>query len=128
GSSDSDVILWKFSTGEIMQRLYKAHRESVLNVRFDKRILVTCSKDRSIKIFNRRPLRYGDDGYPRSEVVNQVPINVKNYGYEPNLADELPVIEPYTMIGALYGHNAAVNAVQICGKEIVSASGDKAIK
>lgn len=128
GSSDSDVILWKFSTGEIMQRLYKAHRESVLNVRFDKRILVTCSKDRSIKIFNRRPLRYGDDGYPQSEVVNQVPVNVKNYGYEPNLADELPVIEPYTMIGALYGHNAAVNAVQICGREIVSASGDKAIK
>lgn len=127
GSSDSDVILWRFSTGKIIQRLHEAHRESVLNVRFDKRILVTCSKDRSIKIYNRRPLRYGDMGYPESQVVHAVPINVKGYG-EPSLADELPVIAPYTMIGALHGHNAAVNAVQICGGEIVSASGDKAIK
>lgn len=128
GSSDSDVILWKFSTGKLIQRLQKAHRESVLNVKFDKRILVTCSKDKTIKIFNRRPLRYGDVGYPQSEFVNPVPIKMKNYGYQPNLADELPVIAPYTMIGALQGHNAAVNAVQICGDEVVSASGDKAIK
>ncbi|PKS13056.1 hypothetical protein jhhlp_000397 [Lomentospora prolificans] len=128
GSSDSDVILWRFSTGKLIQRLHKAHRESVLNVKFDKRILVTCSKDKTIKIFNRRPLRYGDVGYPQSEFVNPVPLKVKNYGYEPNLADELPVIAPYTMIGALQGHNAAVNAVQICGDEVVSASGDKAIK
>ncbi|SPO05273.1 related to F-box/WD-repeat protein [Cephalotrichum gorgonifer] len=127
GSSDSDVILWKFSTGKIIQRLYNAHRESVLNVKFDKRILVTCSKDRTVKIFNRRPLRYGDLGYPE-EKVNPVPIHLKGYGYEPNLAHELPVIEPYTMIGTLYGHGAAVNAVQICGREVVSASGDKAIK
>ena len=126
GSSDSDVILWRFSTGKIIQRLHEAHHESVLNIKFDKRILVTCSKDKSIKIFNRRPLRYGDLGYPES-LVNPVPINVKNYG-EPNLADELPVVQPYTLIGALIGHNAAVNAVQIHNRDVVSASGDKAIK
>lgn len=127
GSSDSDVIIWKFSTGKIIQRLHEAHQESVLNVRFDKRILVTCSKDRSVKIYNRRPLRYGDMGYPESQLVHPVPVNVKGYG-EPNLANELPVVEPFTLIGALYGHNAAVNAVQIWGNQIVSASGDKAIK
>jgi F-box and WD-40 domain protein 1/11 len=127
GSSDSDVILWRFSTGEVMQRLRDAHRESVLNVKFDKRILVTCSKDKTIKVFNRHPLRYGDMGYPSKE-VDPVPRVVKKYGYDFSPRDQLPVIPPYTMIGVLEGHGAAVNAVQIHNREVVSASGDRHIK
>lgn len=121
GSSDSDVIIWKFSTGEIIQRLTHAHRESVLNVKFDKRILATCSKDRTIKIFNRRQMQKGDPGY-----VNPVPINVKKYDYNDPL--DQPIIPPFTMIGVLEGHSAAVNAVQIVDNEVVSASGDRQIK
>lgn len=125
GSSDSDVIVWRFSTGEIIQRLTHAHRESVLNVKFDKRILATCSKDRTIKIFNRRALKAGDAGYG---MVNPVPTTVKRYGYETSPLDQLPIIPPFTMIGVLEGHSAAVNAVQIVDNEIVSASGDRQIK
>jgi len=125
GSSDSDVILWRFSTGQIIQRLNQAHKESVLNVKFDKHILVTCSKDKTIKIFNRRELRPGDLGY--GEVaVNPVPTTLKNYGYDG--LDQLPLRPPYTLIGSLEGHSAAVNAVQICGREVVSASGDRNLK
>ncbi|KAH7040190.1 uncharacterized protein B0I36DRAFT_259412 [Microdochium trichocladiopsis] len=127
GSSDSDVILWRFSTGQIIQRLRRAHQESVLNVKFDKRILVTCSKDRTIKIFNRVPLRAGDVGYGDINTVSPVPINLKDYGYDDPLS-QLPIKPPYTMIGCLEGHGAAVNAVQICNNEIVSASGDRHIK
>lgn len=129
GSSDSDVILWKFSTGEIMQRLQKAHKESVLNVKFDKRILVTCSKDKSIKIFNRVALRPGDVGYgDLPPGVTPVPIHLRNYGFSDSPLDQLAIKPPYTMIACLEGHGAAVNAVQICGSEIVSASGDRHIK
>ncbi|KAL2133978.1 hypothetical protein VTI74DRAFT_1281 [Chaetomium olivicolor] len=126
GSSDSDVIIWRFSTGKDLQILRHAHRESVLNVKFDKRILVTCSKDKTIRVFNRRPLRHGDLGYP--EEVDPVP-RVINYGYDiPMSPDALPVIPAWTMIGSLEGHNAAVNAVQIHDREVVSASGDRHIK
>lgn len=129
GSSDSDVIIWKFSTGEKLQVLDKAHSESVLNVKFDKRILVTCSKDKSIKIFNRRPLRAGDLGYGNiDDIVGSVPINLKNYGYDETLLAQLPIKPAFTQIGRLEGHGAAVNAVQIHGNEIVSASGDRHIK
>ncbi|KAI2642232.1 WD40 repeat-like protein [Xylaria nigripes] len=128
GSSDSDVILWRFSTGEILKRLQKAHRESVLNVKFDKRILVTCSKDKTIKIFNRRPLRPGDLGYDVSQVVSPVPINLRNYGYDDSPLDQLAIKPPYSMIACLEGHGAAVNAVEICANEIVSASGDRHIR
>ncbi|OAA45575.1 F-box/WD-40 repeat-containing protein [Metarhizium rileyi] len=129
GSSDSNVFIWKFSTGELVQQITKAHRESVLNVRFDKRILVTSSKDKTIKIFNRRPLRFGDLGYGTSELAfSVVGKTVKRYGYEPDLAEELPVKEPYTMIGRLEGHGAAVNAIQVRDRTIVSVSGDRHIK
>ncbi|KHN94367.1 F-box/WD-40 repeat-containing protein [Metarhizium album ARSEF 1941] len=129
GSSDSNVFIWKFSTGELIQQITKAHRESVLNVRFDKRILVTSSKDKTIKIFNRRPLRFGDLGYGSSELAfSAVGKTIKPYGYEPDLAQELPVKEPYTMIGRLEGHGAAVNAIQVRGRTIVSVSGDRHIK
>ncbi|TDZ40383.1 F-box/WD repeat-containing protein lin-23 [Colletotrichum spinosum] len=127
GSSDSNVILWRFSTGQIIQVLKHAHSESVLNVKFDKRILVTCSKDKSIKIFNRKPLKYGDPGYGDAEIVYSAPAHLRDYGYI-NPRDELPVKPPYTIIGSLDGHGAAVNAVQICKNEVVSASGDRNIK
>lgn len=123
GSSDSDVIIWKFSTGEIIQRLTHAHRESVLNVKFDKRILATCSKDRTIKIFNRRNLKAGDPGY-----VNPVAINLRRYGHDASPLDQQQILPPFTMIGVLEGHSAAVNAVQIVDNEVVSASGDRQIK
>lgn len=123
GSSDSDVIIWRFSTGEIIQRLTHAHRESVLNVKFDKRILATCSKDRTIKIFNRRPMKAGEPGY-----VYPVPTTLKKYGYDASPLDQQPTLPPFTMIGVLEGHSAAVNAVQIVDNEVVSASGDRHIK
>ncbi|CAF3616335.1 hypothetical protein SNK03_003915 [Fusarium graminearum] len=128
GSSDSNVFIWKFSTGELVQRLTRAHHESVLNVRFDKRILVTSSKDKTIKIFNRRPLKHGDLGYGGSDIVGPVPTNLRRYGYEPDLAQELPVKPPFTMIGRLDGHSAAVNAIQVRDRTIVSVSGDRHIK
>jgi F-box and WD-40 domain protein 1/11 len=129
GSSDSNVFIWRFSTGELVQKITKAHRESVLNVRFDKRVLVTSSKDKTIKIFNRKPLRFGELGYSSSELAfNAAGQTVKRYGYEPDLAQELPVKEPYTLIGRLEGHGAAVNAIQVRDRTIVSVSGDRHIK
>ena len=129
GSSDATVILWRFSTGEIIKRLRHAHRESVLNVRFDKRVLVTCSKDKTIKIFNLRELRSGDPGYPSAlQGTNPVSKQLNNYGFNVAPSAGLPVVPPLTIIGVLEGHGAAVNAVQIYGNEIVSASGDRTVK
>jgi F-box and WD-40 domain protein 1/11 len=97
-------------------------------VRFDKRILVTSSKDKTIKIFNRHPLRHGDVGYGGNDIVGAVPINLRKYGYELDLAKELPVRPAFSMIGRLDGHSAAVNAIQVRGQTIVSVSGDRHIK
>lgn len=121
GSSDATVILWRFSTGKVIQRLKTAHRESVLNVKFDKRVLVTCSKDKTIKVFNRQPLS-------GNVVTNTASFQIPSPGFGSNPSADTCILQPYTHIRTLQGHGAAVNAVQILGDEVVSASGDRTVK
>lgn len=163
GSSDASVIVWRFSTGERLQVIKKAHDESVLNLRFSKKWLVTCSKDKLIKIWNRVPLETQDPEYPwNSKLVfgpNRAPQNHPHHpNYQPTWQVEDPqtngglnlqnpfsqnatqfssrqtrrvqpkTIPVYTACNALQGHVAAVNAIQLIGNEIVSASGDRVIK
>jgi len=49
-------------------------------------------------------------------------------GYEPELARELPIKPPFSMIGRLEGHGAAVNSIAIRGRQVVSVSGDRHVK
>ncbi|KAF7961226.1 hypothetical protein EAE96_000892 [Botrytis aclada] len=121
GSSDATVIIWRFSTGKVIQRLTSAHRESVLNVKFDKNVLVTCSKDKTIKVFNRRSIT------EQSLKHDTASIQIQNLGFENNPVG-WRIIPPYTNISKLKGHGAAVNAVQVLGDEVVSASGDRTVK
>lgn len=119
GGSDNYVIVWKFSTGEIIKKLTSAHTESVLNLRFDDRYLVTCSKDKTIRIWNRR------------EISNQDPIIPTRVV---NVFANMDTLPPFTLLDTLGAnladprHLAAVNAVQIHGDVIVSASGDRTVK
>lgn len=137
GSSDSSVIIWRFSTGQKLAEIPSAHEESVLNLRFDRRYLVTCSKDRRIKIWNRHQLTATDPDYPKikRESTARVPTYVINtQEMEPSLLEArmangiVRALKPYTLLLTLEGHGAAVNAIQINGDLIVSASGDRLIK
>ncbi|CEN59479.1 Putative F-box and WD domain protein [Aspergillus calidoustus] len=137
GSSDKSVIVWRFSTGEKIHEIVPAHDDSVLNLRFDSRYLVTCSKDKLIKVWNRRHLSPLDEAYPN--VSHGVGVT-----YPPYIIDTSeipsPVLEaeiaknhirtlaPYSLLMALAGHTAAVNAIQLNNDEIVSASGDRMIR
>lgn len=131
GGSDCHVILWRFSTGEMILKMERAHNESVLNLRFDDRFLITCSKDKTIKVWNRTALLPTDDAYPHrgSSQFAKFPsyiLNVDNL-----MESELHRIKPlkeYSLLMMLEGHNAAVNAIQILDSQIVSASGDRTVK
>lgn len=137
GSSDKAVILWKFSTGKKIHQITNAHSDSVLNLKFDHRYLVTCSKDRTVKVWNRRELLPTDDVYPRickgggasypSYIIdlNEIPPNVLEAGIANG---HLKALEPYSLLMTVEGHGAAVNAMQLHGDEIVTASGDRMIK
>ncbi|EXJ81858.1 hypothetical protein A1O1_07923 [Capronia coronata CBS 617.96] len=137
GSSDASVIVWRFSTGQKIHEIPSAHEESVLNLRFDKRYLITCSKDRRIKIWNRRPLTAADRDYPKisRDSTARVPSYIVDTNdIEPSLLEAriangaIRALKPYMLLLTLVGHSAAVNAIQIHGDLIVSASGDRLIK
>ncbi|KAG8530921.1 uncharacterized protein KY384_004278 [Bacidia gigantensis] len=137
GSSDTNVILWRFSTGTVLKKIVKAHEESVLNLRFDHRFLVTCSKDKTIKIWNRHELRPGDPDYPVKGVADggacpAYIIDAQNVGtsirYQPSTPEHLTVLEPYMHLMTLNLHGAAVNAIQIYKDQLVSASGDRHLR
>jgi WD40 repeat protein len=137
GSSDASVIIWRFSTGQKIHEIPSAHEESVLNLRFDRRYLVTCSKDRRIKIWNRNHLVATDKDYPELKQASlaKVPSYIVNTSeMEPSLLEarmangQIRALKPYMLLLTLEGHNAAVNAIQINGDLIVSASGDRHIK
>jgi F-box and WD-40 domain protein 1/11 len=160
GSSDANVIVWRFSTGEKLQTITQAHEESVLNLRFSKKWLVTCSKDKLIKIWNRQPLETTDADYPWNSKVlfgpqGAPPNHPHHPQYQPTWSIQDPsgssglglqnpytnyspfrgkvnvmpkALPAYTAVQSLKGHVAAVNAIQLKGGEIVSASGDRVIK
>ena len=137
GSSDTGVIIWRFSTGQKTHEIPRAHRESVLNLRFDSRYLVTCSKDRMIKVWNRHELTARDPDYPKINPKSQAKMPsyiVDTSSMSPSVLEarianrQIKTLQPYTLLMILDGHTAAVNAIQIDKDQIVSASGDRHIK
>ncbi|KAI4242492.1 MAG: hypothetical protein LQ352_007229, partial [Teloschistes flavicans] len=135
GSSDTDVILWQFSTGKLIQKIAHAHDESVLNLKFDSRYLVTCSKDKTIKIWNRHEMRPGDRDYPIKGIEGggtcpAYILDLREMGSALEIerlltAEEKAPLPPYSSIMTLESHNAAVNAIHIYEDQLVSASGDR---
>jgi len=134
GSSDSSVIIWKFSTGQKLQVINSAHEESVLNLRFDHRYLVTCSKDKKIKVWNRQSLLPTDADYPRvrESAHCKVPHHMLDLSgmdismIETRIANGVyKALRPFTHLMTIEAHTAAVNAIQIHNDLIVSASGDR---
>ncbi|RMX74108.1 hypothetical protein D0869_12931 [Hortaea werneckii] len=126
GGSDALVIIWQFSTGKIQHIMRHTaetphpHSESVLNLRFDDRYLVTCSKDKTIKVWNRRALSTTDPLVPTHAFEWLDPTH--NFNSAGNMVRE------WSMMARFEGHQAAVNAVMIHGDTIISASGDRQIK
>jgi len=85
GSSDHSIIVWDVKNDYTPIRRLQHHQAGVLDVRFDEKHIVSCSKDTSICLWDRRT---GE------------------------------------LLRTLTGHRGPVNAVQLRGNLIVSASGD----
>jgi F-box and WD-40 domain protein 1/11 len=131
GGGDCSVILWKFSTGKLLRKIENAHAESVLNLRFDARHLITCSKDRTIKIWNRHSLLPTDEDYPVRGTSSSArwPAHIIDVTEEvARHTLNLQRLPEYSLLMTLTGHTAAVNAIQVLDGQIVSASGDRHIK
>jgi len=111
GGTDGSVIIWRFSTGEAIKTISRAHHETVLCLHFDHRYLVTGGKDGKIKLWNRQPLDAGHTDVPQFAIA---PAEGDRY-------------QEYSLLASFDGHDAAVNAVKLKDSILVSGSGDRSI-
>ncbi|KAL5511332.1 hypothetical protein ACEPAH_4548 [Sanghuangporus vaninii] len=96
--SDLRVCLWDLRDGSLVKTITD-HHDSILCVRFDAKHLVSCSKDRTVRLYHFR-------NTTSAKQQQQSPLSE----------------------GVILGtHRAAVNAVALSGPLVVSASGDKSM-
>ena len=96
--SDFSVCLWDLRSGLLVQTI-SDHLDSVLCVRFDAKHLVSCSKDRTVRLYKFK-----------------------------NASSSSMIRRPLSEGIILGTHRAAVNAVALSGSLVVSASGDKSMR
>jgi WD40 repeat protein len=53
GGADKNLMIWKFPAGDVLQIIENAHEETVLNLQLGSKYIVTCSKDKTIKLWDR---------------------------------------------------------------------------
>ncbi|KAM0708936.1 hypothetical protein Q7P35_002972 [Cladosporium inversicolor] len=111
GDTNGNVMIWRFSAGELIKTLTRAHKGTVLSLHFDSKYLVTGGKDKKIKLWNRRPMNVDDTDIPHLAV-------------KPTESDQY---QEYSFLATFDGHDAAVNSVRLRGDVMVSVSGDRSI-
>jgi len=103
GGSKGELISWRFSTARIISNVAKAHRDAIAGLKFDQSFLVTASRDMTIKIW-------------------ELPTLCTNPATTEILASS---VKPFN---TLTGHLGPVNAIDLSGDTIVSASADGVVK
>jgi F-box and WD-40 domain protein 1/11 len=102
---DCHIIMWQFSTGKGLRIHRNAHASWVLCLQFDGRYLVTGSKDKTVKLWDRKSIGIAQP----DRITTDAQLGL-------------------SLLATLSGHTAAVNAVAIRGDRIVSAAGDGSIR
>jgi F-box and WD-40 domain protein 1/11 len=111
GDTSGNVMIWRFSTGEAVKTISKAHHETVLSLHFDHRYLVTGGKDGKIKLWNRHAMDV-------------------NHADMPTFAARLIAgdqYQEYSLLATFDDHHAAVLAVKLRDNILVSGSGDRTV-
>ncbi|TQB67433.1 hypothetical protein MPDQ_005815 [Monascus purpureus] len=113
GSADRSILVWQFSTGNAIKRLENAHESTILSLAFDHRLLVTGSRDTTIKLWDRASI-----ALPGSELPNYMHTSI--------METEAP-ISPYHPLATLKEGHAAVNSVLLDGDITISGFGNRSI-
>ncbi|KAI9011755.1 WD40-repeat-containing domain protein [Hyaloraphidium curvatum] len=134
GSSDSSMMLWDFATGERISIL-RGHASPVLDVRFDERSIVSCSKDCTIKVWNLDTSEPEAVGTVRRTLEGHHAAVNAVYLYRNLVASasgdctvKLWDLNTGGCIRDFVGHSRGLACVQFDGRLIVSGSNDKSVK
>ncbi|CAG8473838.1 10375_t:CDS:2, partial [Racocetra fulgida] len=127
GSRDKTIKFWDIKTGECFQTLY-GHELSVLCLQYNDKIMVSGSSDKTIIIWDMQRV-----GMPKgnNSVIQLRHLTGHSAGVLDICFDDFYIVscsKDSTCLRTLTGHRGPVNAVQLHGNRIISASGDALIK
>lgn len=105
GGSDRTVVVWDLATGHAI-RVIRDHEDSVLCVRFNDQRLVSCSKGE----------------------ISETTVDGRNLTAYTDRTLRTYLLPDFTPQFRLEDHRAAVNAISMSDKHIVSGSGDRSMK
>ncbi|XP_041125176.1 beta-TrCP-like isoform X1 [Polyodon spathula] len=131
GSSDSTVRVWDVSTGEMLNTLIH-HCEAVLHLRFSNGMMVTCSKDRSIAVWDMASPT--DITLRRVLVGHRAAVNVVDFDdkYIVSASGDrtIKVWNSGTceFVRTLNGHKRGIACLQYRDRLVVSGSSDNTIR
>ena len=110
GGGDGQVISWRFSASVIIRNLPRAHRKAVTGIKLDDCFVITASHDATIKVWDRQML-CGQD-----HLVRDAPSTT---------GQRSASVSP---LKTLRAHQGGVNAIDLAGDVLVSASADRTVK
>ncbi|VDM59769.1 unnamed protein product [Angiostrongylus costaricensis] len=131
GSSDATVRVWDVTTGECLNTLIH-HCEAVLHLRFNDGIMVTCSKDRSIAVWDMVSPR--EINLRRVLVGHRAAVNVVDFDdrYIVSASGDRTIkvwsADNLEFVRTLSGHKRGIACLQYRGRLVVSGSSDNSIR
>lgn len=132
GSSDATVRVWSISTGEITNILIH-HSEAVLHLRYSEdAIMVTCSKDRSIAVWDIVSAK--EINLKRVLLGHRAAVNVVDFdlNYIVSASGDRTIkvwnTQTCEFVRTLVGHKRGIACLQYRDKLIVSGSSDNTIR
>lgn len=131
GSSDATIRIWCAETGVLINTLIH-HCEAVLHLRINNGLMVTCSKDRSIAVWEMESPQ--DIKLRRMLVGHRAAVNVVDFDekYIVSASGDrtIKIWETSTceFIKTLQGHKRGIACLQYKDNLIVSGSSDNTIR
>lgn len=134
GSSDTSIIIWNMYTGRLLHRL-SGHTESVLSLKFTDDYIVSCSRDRTISIWDR----HGSEGVPvmlrklwgHRAAVNSMHLDEAGRRIISASGDRTIRVWDFdtgTCLRSIEGHARGVACIQLCENIVVAGSSDLSIR
>lgn len=129
GSSSAELFVWDVTTGSIYRRL-TGHADSVLCIQCDDRHLISCSKDKTLRVFNRqRDWEPVAVLYGHKASVNAVQMS-RDYIVSGSGDRTIKIWHrnTFALHRTLEGHERGVASISFDGRTIYSGSNDRTIK
>lgn len=133
GSSDTNIITWDMASG-IATHCFVGHTEPVLNVRFDAHHVVSCSKDKTIKVWSRDASKPDSQACLRTLVGHRAAVNAVQFvgnrivSASGDRSINIWDLDTGDCVRSINGHERGIACIVFDGRFITSGSSDLSIR